>query len=281
LPVSRIEDLEETVVREIRDVEIALHILGQGAAACGGLGLDEFIARGALVETEVIAVHHGDDVIAIGRNLGHETDTHLAAELAAEVAPGNDVFVVDGHLLLDGYQSVESFVVGGSIKIEAESLAVFGEGMAVRAGGHVFQQDTTAVLVHVFQTPGHQGQRALGQGADDAFFLLGGHEGNIAIEDGCAHRIAGRADGDTAGADRGVVTCAESFKENVHWMLRRALFDFCPQTSLGAPGAQGCLFGCEFRQLVGRSDGAVVNVADFEPLALHRGLTLGATIKKA
>src|ERR1035438_6919941 len=81
----------------------------------------------------------GDYVLAMGRHLGHKTESlggrpiGLHRRLAAKGTPSDHVFIPDGHLLANGDQRVQALVVLGAVHIQSECMAIAREGMAVGA----------------------------------------------------------------------------------------------------------------------------------------------------
>jgi hypothetical protein len=132
-----------------------------------------------------------DHVAAVGRDLGEEPEGELAV-VPLVVAPGDDLLVVEDHLLGDGEDGVATLVVA-VVDVEAEHAAVARERVAVPADGEVFEDDGR---------PGLGVDRA--EAPADARRVLDGvdeRERNLPIEDGVAHRVGGGADAEARGGD--------------------------------------------------------------------------------
>jgi len=100
-------------------------------------------------------------------------------------------------------EGVEALVVARSVHVQTHGSAVAREGMAVGAGGQILHDGVAAGLADVAQLPLDEGQSAGWQRlnrprADERR----NHQGDVAIEDGGAHRIRRREDGYAAGGER-------------------------------------------------------------------------------
>ena len=226
-----IEHLEEAVVLEIGHVIIARRV-GTG----GGHG---------------VRVDGGDHVLAVGRDLRHETDAHPPLQLAGGRTPLDQVLVADHGLRRNRCQHVHAPVVLQAIEIHPHGLAVGGEGMAVGAHRQV---------VH-------------GQRLDDAFFQLRRHQRDVAIEDRRAHGVARSAEGDLAagdGAIRGIG--AKAADGHGRGVVHRMALDRLPGGRVRGPGMRRRQFGREARRFIGGADAIRIDFADAQALAFGNGV---------
>jgi hypothetical protein len=133
-----------------------------------------------------------DHVAAVGRHLGEEPEGELAV-VPLVVAPGDDRFVVQRHLLGDGEDGVASLVVS-VVDVEAQDAAIAREGVAVSADRQVLEDDGRSGF-GVDRPEAPANARRVLDGVDE-------WERDLAIEDRIAHRVAGCTDADAGGRGR-------------------------------------------------------------------------------
>ena len=152
---SGIEDLQEAIVLEIGDV-------------VGSRDIEGWRGKRAYY------------VAAMWRNLRHET--YSRQTWLAVFIPLDYILVLDGDVARNGNERVESFVVRGTVNIDAHGFAVERKRMTVGARGHIGEQSPAFRLLNIAQPPFDEMNRRRRERLDSAVGALRRHQGDVAVE---------------------------------------------------------------------------------------------------
>ena len=165
-----------------------------------------------------------DHVAAVGRDLGEQAEGGLAV-LPLVVAPGDDLLVVQHHLLGHGQDRVGALVVA-VVDIHAQHAAVGRERVAIAADRQVLQHDGRPVAESI--DPKRQRMR------EGSFTAVMNGQRNLAIEDRVPHRVLWRS-GCGRSRKRRLRVRADADDRHLCVSLHAALLDLGPIGFRGAP----------------------------------------------